>query len=440
MNWAALYKHKVTLVLLPIWVLATAAFFMLSAWLMPLPPSEITITTGPADGMYFSHAQRYAQILQKYGLDVTVQQSAGSGQNLQRLRDPKQPAQMAFIQGGFSALDNASASVEKRLRLLTVANVDIEPVWIFSKLKEIDSLQQLQGLRVSIGQNESGSRLVAIKLLDQVRIEPKDLVISETTGMGAVQALKNGTIDASIFVAAPAAPVVRAMLSTPGVYLVHLKRSAALSERIPYLEPRLIAAGMLDPVSKQPQQDTLLLSTVASVVVSEDLHPAIQRLVASVAVQVHSQAGPFAKIGDFPNLRHIDFPSSPHTRQVLTHGLPWLEKNLSLQRAQWAWRLLFIGLPLILLAWVICRLVPTYISWMIESHINRWYGELKYIEHDLEGTKLSGLDFSRHHTQLRTIETAASQFLAPQEFMKRLYILRHHIDFVRQKLLTKRGR
>ena len=438
MNWASLYKHKFLSVYAPICVLTVAAFFTMSLWLMPLPPSKVTITSGPVDGMYYSHAQRYADLLRKHGLEVEVQESAGSGQNLLRLRDPKSPAQIAFLQGGFAAMDNAAAG-EKRLRLLTIANVDIEPVWIFSKLKEMDSLQQLQGMRVSMGQTDSGSRLVAMHLLDQARLQPKDLTISGTTGLAAVKALHDGQIDAAIFVAATAAPVVRAMLSTPGIHMVHLKRSAALSERIPYLEPRLIAAGMLDAASKQPEQDTLLLSTIASVVVSEDLHPAIQRLVAAVAMQVHSGAGPFSKAGDFPNLKHVDFPSSTHTRSVMVNGLPWLEQTFSLQLSQWLWRLLFVGAPLIVLAWLACHFVPTCIRWMLESHINRWYGELKFIENDLEVSKIAGLDFSRHHTQLRAIEVAASHFSAPQEFFKRLYILRNHIDFVRQKLLTKRA-
>lgn len=127
MNWANLYKHKFLSVYMPIWMLTVAIFFVLSTWLMPLPPSKVTITSGPADGMYYSHAQRYAVLLRKHGLEVEVQESAGSGQNLLRLRDPNSPAQIAFLQGGFAAVDNATAS-EKRLRLLTVANVDIEPV------------------------------------------------------------------------------------------------------------------------------------------------------------------------------------------------------------------------------------------------------------------------------------------------------------------------
>lgn len=389
--------------------------------------------------MYYGHAQRYAQAMRGYGLTVEVVESAGSAQNIERLRDIKNPAQVGFVQGGFGQIDRAIAS-EGRTNIQSIANVDVEPVWIFSRNREIDSLLQLQGMRVSIGQVGSGSRLVAIKLLKQVWLEPKDLVVSETTGLGAVKALTSGTIDAAIFVASASAPIVAAMSAAPGVHLVTLKRSAALIERIPYLEPRLIAQGALTSTGLQPEQDSVMLTTIASVVVSENLHPALKRLTASVARQVHQGSGVFHKTGDFPNLKRIDFPSAPDARATLQHGLPWIERHLSVAAAQWAWRLLLIGLPLALLCWALCYFVPAFMRWTIESYVNRWYGELKFIEHDLETSKLSGLDFAKHNTQLRAIDSAVNQFDAPPEFMKRLFMLQKHTDFVRQKLISQRGR
>lgn len=427
------------MVYVPIVLAAVCAFVWLAWKVFPPAPRTITITSGPVDGMYYQHAQRYADFFRRYGLDATVITSAGSAQNIERLRDTQDPAQVGFVQGGFGLLDRAVAH-DNRTNIQTLANVDIEPIWIFSRLKDIDSLWQLQGRRVSIGQIGSGSRLVAIKLLEQVSIEPKDLVVSETTGLSAVKALQDEEIDVAIFVAAPNAPVVKAMLRARGVYLVQIKRSAALTERIPYLEPRLVAQGMLDSASLQPAADIILLTTVASVVVSENLHPTLKRLAIAAAIEVHREATPLSKAGDFPNLKRIDFTSAPDARNTLLHGLPWLERHFNVAQAQWIWRFFAFGLPLAFVAWMLCRLVPAYLRWTLESYINRWYGELKFIEHDLEQAKLSGLDFSRHHTQLRAIETALAHFDAPQEYMKRLYMLRHHIDFVRQKLLTKRGR
>lgn len=434
-----MYRLRLWLVFVPACVLALALFFWLGWRVFAPAPSQVTITAGAKDGMYYTHALRYADAFREHGLHVEVMESAGSAENIERLRDTNHPAKIGFVQGGFGQIDRAIPS-ESRTNIQTIANVDIEPVWIFSRFKDVDSLLQLQGMRVSIGQIGSGSRLVAIKLLEQVRLEPKDLMLSETTGQSAVNALTIGTIDAAIFVASPNAPVVGAMLAAPGVHLVTLKRSAALIERIPYLEPRLVAQGMLTNTGLKPAQDAVMLTTIASVVVSEDLHPALKRLTAAVALQVHHDAGLFHKAGDFPNLKRIDFPSAPDSRATLLHGLPWIEQQFSVSTAQWIWRLLLVGLPLVLLCWAICYFVPALMRWTIESYINRWYGELKFIEHDLETSKLSGLDFAKHNIQLRAIDIAVNQFDAPPEFMKRLFMLQKHTDFVRQKLQIQRGR
>jgi TRAP-type uncharacterized transport system substrate-binding protein len=288
---------------------------------------------------------------------------------------------VGFVQGGFGQLDRAKTG-ENRTGIQILANVDIESVWVFSRIANLDSLPQLQGLRVSIGAEGSGSRVMALQLLAQVRLEPKDLVLSETSGQAAVKALEDGSLDVAIFVAAAKAPIVKTMLRIPGVHLVQLKHSTALTERLPYLGPRLVAQGMLDDAKSQPTRDMMLLSTLASVVVSENLHPALKRLTTAAAMEIHNEATVLSRAGEFPSLKQADFPSASEARHTLLHGLPWIEQKLSLSQAQWFWRLVFLALPLVLFAWLVCHIVPAYLRWKLESRINRWYGELKFIEHD----------------------------------------------------------
>jgi uncharacterized protein len=135
-------------------------------------------------------------------------------------------------------------------------------------------------------------------------------------------------------------------------------------------------------------------------------------------------------------LRRLDFSSAAEARATLTRGLPWIDKHFSVAHAQWLWRILLIGLPLALLCGALCTLARSLMYWHLESSVNRWYGELKYIENDLETTKLSRLDSARHGIQLRAIATAMNNFDAPPELMKRLFMLKKHIDFVRHKLLA----
>jgi uncharacterized protein len=438
MTAAQLYRRQSYLVHAPIWGVTLLLFLWLSNRWMPMPDSEIVISSGVPGGMYQEHAQRYAKELQSYGIAAKVLSSAGTGENLQRLKDPNSPAHMAFMQGGY-AISEASESLGTGIE--TIAQVDVEPVWVFSRFKDVDSLLRLQGTRVAISKPGSGSRAVAIRMLEQVRLEPRDLMLSESIDMEMVAALREGRIDAMIFVASANAAVVQALLKSPGVYMATLRRSAALIERLPYLEARFVAAGSLRPDAQQPPQDTVLLTTLASVVVREDLHPMMKRILAGTALKLHSNSGPLHAAGEFPHLKRVEFSSSAQARHVLRDGLPWLESNLGVFWAQWAYRLLLIGLPLAFLAYVLSRLIPSYLRWLMESRINRWYGELKYIENDLKSDiKPGGLEMARYRGQLRDMDQQVSGFQAPRSFMQRMYVLKQHVQFVQAQLKSSHGR
>jgi uncharacterized protein len=435
MNAAILYQRRAMLIYLPVIALAGLVFFVLSLMWLPLPPTQVTISAGRPGGMYQVHALAYQKLLQEWGVVLNIQESAGTGQNLQRLKDPANAVQIALAQGGYALTQGSDLDT---VGIQTLAQVDIEPIWVFSRFRDVDSLLRLQGQRVSIGQEGSGSRDVA--LLNQVRLEAKDLVQSEIAGFETVAALRSGKLDAAIFVASVNAPIVQTLLSTPGIYLANLKRSAALSERMPYLDARFVAAGSLSANRLQPPQDMLLLSTLASVLVREDLHPMIKRALMHIALQQHSASGALYRANEFPHLKRIDFPSAREAREVLSEGLPWLERHVSLPTAQWLYRLLWIGLPLALVTLLICRALPKYLLWRIDSHINIWYGELKFIENDLNQGQPGGLEMAQFRARLKRISTGIANFPMPRSYMQRLFILRQHIALVDSKMQARLGR
>jgi uncharacterized protein len=437
MNSAHLYRNQWLLIHGPIWMAALALFLFLAHRWMPMPPQSITISAGPAGGMYQQYGLKYAQALKTHDIDVRVVESAGTGENLQRLSDPKADVQAAFVQGGYAYGDTSSALNEN---LETIAQIDVEPVLLLTRIKDLDSLQALRGMRVAIGPVGSGSRMVALRMLEQVRLDPKDLILSDTSLQESTAALRAGKLDAMIFVAPPSAPAIRTLLQSPGIHLAALRRSSALIERMPYLDTRFISAGSLNAAANQPPQDLNVLSTVASLVVRGDLHPMVKRVLTDAALELHSGNGVLHRAGEFPNLKRVDFPSSPQARDVLRNGLPWVESTLSLRWAQWAYRFLLIGLPLVLIALMLSRVMPAYLRWLMESTINRWYGELKYIENDLKSSQPGGLEIARFRTRLREIETNVTRFEAPRSFMQRMYVLKQHVQFVKNQLTSSYGR
>ncbi|TWO69012.1 hypothetical protein FN976_19930 [Caenimonas sedimenti] len=435
---ARIYRRKWVLIRLPIAVLAVAAMAWLWQAVLPMPPTELTLSSGGPEGVYHAYAQRYAARFAEHGVMLRIASSGGAEENLRRLRGQAAPeAQLAFVQGGVSS----AGSAEARSRVQTIARVDVEPLWIFSRVAGLDSLQQLQGLRVSLGPDGSGTRQLATALLAQVRLQPSDLATdSKLTGPGGVEAMRQGKLDAVLLVMSASSPLVKAYLQVPGVHLVQLSRGAALIERMPALQARLLPAGAIDPVARLPARDTTVLVSTASLLAQAELHPALQRLAASVAREVHEPPGLFHRAGEFPSLRRIEYPASAEARRTLARGLPWLERQLPFWWAQFTLRLLVICLPIALVAWWLARLVPAWLRWLIDSRLVRWYGELKYIEYDLEQDTVSGLDASRHIARLRQIDERMKAFTPPDDLLARWFTLRKHIWLVQLGLLKRRGR
>ena len=76
----------------------------------------------------------------------------------------------------------------------------------------------------------------------------------------------------------------------------------------------------------------------------------------------------------------------------------------------------------------------------LESRVNRWYGELKFIENDLSQEVISWLDLTRYLSRLNGIDNTLLAFSCPKDLMARCYMLHQHIEFVRQRLYRMRGR
>lgn len=380
---------------------------------------------------------RYAERFADYGVVLDVKESAGSQQNMERLRADQSPADLAFLQGGFGYL-GTSLEQRERSRIETLANIGIEGAWLFTRNRTITSLSQLKGLRLSIGREGSGSRRVALKLLEQAQIDLKDVTLSGEIGVQSAKALEQGLVDAVFFVAPDDSTTLKLFLAMPSAQLASLSKSSAIVGRNPYLEPRLLGQGAFG--GGMPPRDTTILTATASLAAREELHPALKRLAAVVSSEVHTTAGLFHRAGEFPSLRRLDFPSAPQARSAMARGLPFLDRTLPFWWAQVAQRLLLLVLPIALLAWWLMRLIPSLLRWTLEARLIRWYGELKFIENDLLQVDVPGLDLARFLVRLNAIEKDLLNFRCPKDMMARCYTLRQHVDFVRLRLYTVRGR
>src|SRR5581483_9074235 len=133
--------------------------------------------------IYWTTAERYRPILARNGIKLNILPSGGSLDNLKRLTDPAASVDIAFVQGGVaSGIDTSD--------LVSLGSVFYQPLVIFYRSPHpIERLSELQGKRVAVGPEGSGTRFLALALLKANHIEPKGATaLLDLSGEAAVNA------------------------------------------------------------------------------------------------------------------------------------------------------------------------------------------------------------------------------------------------------------
>lgn len=398
----------------------------------PIPPRTVTMTTGSAGGAYHELGKRYREILSRSGVELRLLASEGGIENLRRLSDPRSGVSVGFVQGG-------TAGESERKNLVSLGTISYEPLWFFCRGGNPGrNLERLRGKRISVGPEGSGTRDLAIALLAQKGIDREVARLLPLSLHDAGEQLLGGKIDAALMVASWESPVVRRLLSSKAVELVSFPRADAYTALFPYLNKVTVPAGVGDLARDRPPADAVLLAPKASLVVRQELHPAIQYLLLDAATQIHSAAGIFQKAGQFPAAESVDLPLSDVAQQFHKTGRPFLLRYLPFWIAIFLSGLILLLIPVVGLFYPIFRVAPALYGWEMRRRIFRLYGELKFLEGDLE-RRDSAEDTGDLLEQLERLERRANHLRVPLTFTNLLYNLRRDIQLVRDRLAARRG-
>jgi hypothetical protein len=318
--------------------------------------------------------------------------------------------------------------------LRSLGSVAYEPVWVFYRSAgRIDKLTMLDGQRIAVGEDGSGIRGLALRLLEANEISPTGKNLLPIAGLDAAEALQQSRIDAAFIVAAPEAAVVQVLLRSPGIRLMSFIQADGYVRRFPSLSRIVLPRGTVDLVRDTPPRDTVLLATTANVVVRDDLHPALGSLLMQAMAEVNGKSGFFQRSGEFPAYKDRRFEISDEAERYFKSGPPFLQRYLPFWVAVLVERLFVLILPVIVLLFPLLRVAPSIYSWRVRSRIFRCYGDLKFLENELR----ESYDATRHAdylVRLDRIEDDAYTRNIPLAFSDLLYTLREHINLVRDKL------
>jgi uncharacterized protein len=410
-------------------IIAVIILAFLVQALNPLPPRKFTISTGGPEGAYYAFGLDYKALIAEQSLNLEVTNSAGSVENIERLRNGE--TDIAIVQGG--VMDSKDAQ-----GLQSLGSLFYEPVWLFYK-KDLDirRITQLEGRRIGIGVEGSGTRPLALQLLEINGITEGNATLvgaglSEMTDM-----MLNGDLDAVFMVVSPKAEVVQRLAVGDNIEIFNFTRAEAYRSHFTYMNSIELGQGVLNLVENIPTQSKTLLAVTANLVVREDINPNLARLFISTSDRVHSGPGIFEAPGEFPSAAYITAPLHDESRRYFNEGASWFENNFPFMLAAIFDRLVVILLPLLTLFYpLVSGAMPLY-HMSMDRRITRWYNTLNEIDRNIATKTLK--DVERDLMRLDNIEEELRyKTKLPISYMPRFYDLLEHIGLVRTHVEERR--
>lgn len=429
-------SRDLVMVVLPLAALVVAGFWLASRFIQPAPPDTLILASGGAGGAYQRFAAVYKAALAEYGIRVVEKPSAGALENLTDLRDENVEIEAGFYQGGVGQPSDND-------RLLSLGALYYEPLWIFyreglAKPAALDRIAQLKGRRIAVDGTGSGTRHLAMELLRANGIDSENARLVDTGGLKLVDAFARKRIDAAFVVGPTQSATVWALLYTPGVRLMSLTHADAYARHFPHLAKVVLPRGAVDMARDVPHRDVTLVAAAATLLVRKDTHPALVGLLAQVASVAHGGGGVFHKPGEFPKAAAVDFPLSKEAERFYTSGKPFLQRFLPFWAATLVDRMVVMLIPVFALLIPVFRIAPGLYSWRVRSRVYRRYGELKFLEAEVEDNPAKCTP-AEWQARLDAIEQDVNRIHTPLAYADMLYTLRSHIALVRTTVAKRAG-
>lgn len=421
--------RDVAVTLVPILLLSVFALWLALRFVQPAPPDTIIITSGPDGSQFQRTAERYRKILARNDVKLEILPSPGGLENLKRLIDPNFQVDVGFVQGGIDAdLDTDE--------LVSLGSVFYQPVLVFYRSAEpLNRLSALKGKRVAIGSEGSGARVLALNLLKANGIEPGGPTrLLDTSGEAAVQALLGSKIDAAMLMGDSAATgAFRKLLSAPGVRLLDFVQADGYVRRFRYLSKLELPPGSLDLGRNVPEKTLTLIAPTVELVARPELHPALSDLLIEAAREVHGRGGLLQRPGEFPAPLEHEYRISDDAARFYKSGKGFLYRYLPFWMASLVDRTMVALVPIIVLLIPALKLAPWLYSWRIRARIYRRYGELMAVERAML-SQAAPEEEEKLLKRVDEIEKSVISVRMPSSFADEVYVLRAHINFVRNRL------
>ncbi len=403
-------------------IVALLGFVIAFQFVDPAPPKTLTFSAGQPGGAYYAYAEAFRDYLQKRGVTVQILESAGSMENIGRLK--KGSADVAFVQSGLVSPEVAQSGV-----LQSLGSMYYEPLWVFLRQGvNVQLLSELKGKRIAVGLPGSGTRALALQLLRDNGIDEQNSTLLPLSSLNSAKSLQAGEVDALFVVSAASSKTVQTLQQSAKVHLMPIKRATAYTRRMDSISSVVLPQGALNLALNVPPANTALLASTATLIVNENMHPALQALMMLAAKEVHAGKSLFASAALFPTAQYTGMPLSIVADNYYKSGPPFLQRYLPFWAATMIDRLKVMLFPFIALLLPLSKVMPPLYRWRIRSRIYRWYKKLS----DIDASTLDGYS-PELFAELERMEMEIRKVKVPLPYAEELYHLRVHLALVRDQ-------
>lgn len=224
--------------------------------------------TGGTAGTYYSYGGILAQYMKNYAdIRVTAVSTGGSKVNIQSIQDGDY--QLGFTQSdvmtygweGTRAFEQDGPTHDFRV----LGALYAETVQLFTMDDEIQSVADLKGKSVSIGEAGSGVYFNALDVLAGAGLSIDDIKPQYQSFEDSKESMKDGKIDAAFIVAGAPTTAITELATTNGVNLINIDGEIrdAIMQKCPFYEPLQIPAdtypGQTEPVETITVEATVIV-------------------------------------------------------------------------------------------------------------------------------------------------------------------------------------
>jgi TRAP transporter TAXI family solute receptor len=198
---------------------AVAAFGLVSAGAQE-KRVRISIGTGGTAGVYYPLGGGLAATLSKFipGLDANAEVTAGSIANLQLIGIGKSELGFTMADAAWDAFNGLDKFKDKKVALRTLVVFYPNRMHVATlDGKGIEKMADLKGKRIATGAPASGTEVMSMRLLEAYGLDPNKDVTRERLSLSeSVNALKDGKVDALMWVGGVPTAGITDLAATPG--------------------------------------------------------------------------------------------------------------------------------------------------------------------------------------------------------------------------------